>query len=451
MTDTAPTLAQLADDLGSGRTTSRALVEECLARIEASSEGRTTFVKVSGEAARQAADAMDLLRRAGAAPSRWAGIPVSIKDLFDIEGEVTTAGSRALADAAPAKADAPAVARLRRAGFVVIGRTNMTEFAYSGLGLNPHYGTPRSVWDRDGGRIPGGSSSGAAISVAEGMAHAALGTDTGGSCRIPAAFNRLVGYKPTARRVPRSGAVPLSTTLDSIGPIARSVACCATLDAILAGEDTVPPRDVAVSRLRLAVPTTIVLDGMDATVAEAFRSALSRLSAAGAVIEEIEAPEFADIPKINAKGGFSAAESHAWHRELLERRGEMYDPRVAVRIRAGASQSATDYIELGPARRRLIDAIERRFAPYDAVLMPTVGIVPPRIAELADDADFARINLYVLRNAAFVNMFDGCAISLPIGAPGAAPVGLMVSGTAGMDRRIFEIAQSLERLLQQPA
>ncbi|MFD1330062.1 amidase [Mycoplana ramosa] len=448
MIESARTLMQLADDLASGRTTSRSLVEACLARIASSSEGKATFIQVSGEAALQAAEAMDLLRRAGAAPSPWAGIPVSVKDLFDIAGEVTKAGSLALADSAPAKADAAAVARLRRAGFIVIGRTNMTEFAYSGLGINPHYGTPLSTWDRENARVPGGSSSGAAVSVAEGMAHAALGTDTGGSCRIPAAFNGLVGYKPTARRVPRTGSVPLSSTLDSIGPIARSVDCCAILDAILAGGPAKPLPERPVAGLRLAVPTTLVLDGMEAVVAEAFGAALSRLSEAGAVIEEIAVPEFLDIPKMNAKGGFSAAESYAWHRSLIERKGDVYDPRVATRIRAGAAQSAADYIDLGIARSRLIADIEQRFARFDAMVMPTVGIVPPRIADLADDDAFMRANLYVLRNPSFVNMFDGCAISVPISKPGEAPVGLMVAGLAGADGTILAIARAMELRLK---
>ncbi len=447
MTTSTPTLAQLSADLAAGRCTSRSLVEACLARIEESSEGGATFTHVARDAALKAADAMDLLRAAGAAPSPWAGIPISVKDLFDIAGEVTLAGSKALVGSAPAAADCEAVARLRRAGFVVIGRTNMTEFAYSGLGINPHYGTPKSVWDRESGRVPGGSSSGAAISVAEGMAHAALGTDTGGSCRIPAAFNGLVGYKPTARRVPRSGAVPLSTTLDSVGPIARSVGCCATLDAILAGETPGQPLAMPVSGLRLAVPTTMVLDGMDQTVADAFEEALSRLSAAGAVIVRMAVPELGEIPGINAKGGFSAAESYAWHRGLLEAKRELYDRRVASRIDAGAAQSGADYVALTAARKDLIERIEARLAPFDAIVMPTVGIVPPKIADLERDEDFARVNMYVLRNPATINMIDGCAISLPIGRPGAAPVGLMLAGLAGADRRLFAVAAAVEKAL----
>src|ERR1700740_1413580 len=255
-----PTLAALANDLKAGRATARKLVEECIARIaDPAGEGQRAFIHVDREAALEAADAMDRLRKAHAAPSRFAGIPVSIKDLFDIRGQVTRAGSRALEDSAPAERDAPAVARLRRAGFVVIGRTNMTEFAYSGIGINPHYGTPKSVWQRSVGHVPGGSSSGAAVSVADGMAYGALGSDTGGSCRIPAAYNGIVGFKPTQQRIPRDGGVPLSFSLDSFGPLARSAACCAGLDAVLADEPVKTLRKRSIKGVRLAVPTTILL------------------------------------------------------------------------------------------------------------------------------------------------------------------------------------------------
>src|SRR5947209_2975274 len=282
------TLASLADDLEVGRTTARALVEACLAKIaDSDGEGVRAFIHVDKAAAVAAAEAMDGLRKANAAPSRFAGIPISVKDLFDIRGQVTRAGSRALEDSPPAETDAPAVARLRAAGFVVIGRTNMTEFAYSGIGINPHYGTPKSTWQRGIGHVPGGSSSGGAVAVADGMAHGALGTDTGGSCRIPAAWNGIVGFKPTQRRVPLDGAVPLSSTLDSIGPLARSVACCATMDAVLAGGsfEALQPRPVR--GMRLAVPTTLVLDEADDAVVQAFERALQSLSRAGATIERI--------------------------------------------------------------------------------------------------------------------------------------------------------------------
>src|SRR3981189_3108986 len=229
-----PTLAALADDLAGGRTSARKLVDECLARIaHPSGEGARAFVHVDAEAAIEAAEGMDRLREVKAAPSPFAGIPISIKDLFDIRGQVTRAGSRALDDSTPAEADATVVARLRRAGFVVIGRTNMTEFAYSGMGINPHYGTPKSAWQRNVGHVPGGSPSVVAVSAVAGRAHGALGTDIGGSCRIPAAYSGLVGFKPTQRRVPLDGGVPLSFTLDSFGPLARTVSCCAVLDPVL--------------------------------------------------------------------------------------------------------------------------------------------------------------------------------------------------------------------------
>jgi len=442
---TPPTLATLATDLESGRTTARMLVEDCLARIaEPAGEGARTFIHVDRDAALATADAMDDLRKANAAPSRFAGIPVSIKDLFDIKGQVTRAGSRALDDSAPAESDAPAVARLRRAGFVVIGRTNMTEFAYSGIGINPHYGTPKSAWNRSVGHVPGGSSSGAAVSVVDQMAYGALGTDTGGSCRIPAAYNGIVGYKPTQRRIPLDGGVPLSFTLDSFGPLARTVACCATLDAVLAGEPIAAVLPRPIKGMRLALPTTIALDDLDEVVALTFQRALDSLARQGALIERIEVPEFLDIGAINAKGGFAAAESYAWHRYLIASHGDVYDPRVAVRILRGEGISAADYIDMLAVRRSLIAGIAVRLAPYDALVLPTTANTPPRIADLADDKAFTRENLRALRNCTLINMIDGCAISLPAHREGEVPVGLMLASTGGNDRSLFELAAGIE-------
>lgn len=444
-----PTLADLATDLSSRRTSSRALVEACLAQIEdPAGEGRTTFLHVDRGAALAQADAMDLLRSSAAAPSPYAGIPISIKDLFDITGQATRAGSTVLANRPVATQDAASVARLRRAGFVLIGRTNMSEFAFSGLGMNPHYGTPRNPWERSQGRIPGGSSSGAAISVTDAMAHAALGTDTGGSCRIPAAFTGLVGYKPTASRVPRTGAIPLSTTLDSIGPIARSVACCATLDTLLANDSPTNLTDRSLAGMRFAVPTTFVLEDMDADVAEHFERSLSRMSAAGARIERIAIPEFADIPAINAKGGFSAAESYAWHRPLIESGGAAYDPRVLIRIQRGATQTAADFIDLLAARRSFIAAVEERVARFDAIIYPTTPVVPPRIAALQSDDEFFKVNGLVLRNPAVINLLDGCAISIPNHAEGEPPTGLMLACPGGLDHQLFRCAAAAEPVVR---
>ena len=439
-----PTLASLADDLENGRTSARKLVDECLARIaDSSGEGARAFLHVDAEAAIEAAEAMDRLREVKAAPSPFAGIPVSIKDLFDVKGQVTRAGSRALEDSAPADADAPVVARLRRAGFVVIGRTNMTEFAYSGIGINPHYGTPKGV-----GHVPGGSSSGAAVSVVDRMAHGALGTDTGGSCRIPAAYNGIVGFKPTQRRVPLDGGVPLSFTLDSFGPLARSVGCCAVLDAVLANETIVPLQPRPIKGMRLAVPTTVALDELDDEVARTFERALETLSRQGALIERIAVPEFLDVGVMNTKGGFAAAESYAWHRYLIVSHGDVYDPRVSMRILRGEAISAADYIDLLEARRSMIARATVRLAPYDALVLPTTANTPPRIADLADDKAFTKANLLSLRNCTLINMMDGCAISLPCHREGEVPVGLMVAASGGSDRRIFGLAAAMEGVIR---
>jgi aspartyl-tRNA(Asn)/glutamyl-tRNA(Gln) amidotransferase subunit A len=444
-----PTLAALADDLGNGRTTARKIVDGCLARIaDKSGEGARTFIHVDAEAAIEAAEAMDRLREVNAAPSPFAGIPVSIKDLFDIRGQVTRAGSRALEDSAPAEADATVVARLRRAGFVVIGRTNMTEFAYSGIGINPHYGTPKSVWQRNVGHVPGGSSSGAAVSVADRMAHGALGTDTGGSCRIPAAYNGIVGFKPTQRRVPLDGGVPLSFTLDSFGSLARSVACCAVLDAVLADDPFIPLQPRPIKGMRLAVPTTVALDELDDEVAQAFERALEVLSLQGALIERIAFPEFLDVGVMNANGGFAAAESYAWHRYLIASKGDVYDPRVSMRILRGQSLSAADYVDLLGARKSLIERSTPRLAAYDALILPTTANTPPRIDDLADDKAFAKANVLSLRNCTLINMIDGCAISLPCHREGEVPVGLMLAAAGGADRRIFELAAGMEAVIR---
>lgn len=441
-------LNQTAARLAAGETSARALVEDCLAAIDAQDgEGARVFTKVHAEAARKAASAMDALRAARAAPSSYAGIPVSVKDLFDLAGEVTMAGSTALADAAPALRDAPAIARLRAAGFVVVGRTNMTEFAFSGLGLNPHYGTPLNPYDRAVGRIPGGSSSGAAVSVADGMAHAGIGTDTGGSCRIPAALCGLVGFKPTARRISLDGIVPLSPSLDSVGPIARSVACCAVLDAVMAGSGSGSVAQCGPGGLRLGVPQSFVLDGMDRHVADAFEAVLARLSAADARIVEAPFACFADIPAINAKGGLPAPEAYAWHRALIAEKGDDYDPRVLSRIMRGREQEAADYLDVLRARADLIERFEHEERRFDALLLPTTPLVAPTFAEVEADADYTRLNLLMLRNPTVTNMVDGAAISLPMHAPGAPPCGLMLMCRGGEDRRLLGIAAGIEALL----
>ncbi len=433
-------VVELAAALAAGRTTSRALVEDALAHIADPATYLTVY-----DHARDAADAQDRLRAAGYVASPLAGLPVSIKDLFDVAGERTRAGSKALADASPATRDAAIVTRLRQAGAVLIGRTNMTEFAYSGVGINPHYGTPGNPSDR--ARIPGGSSSGAGVSARDGSCVAAIGTDTGGSVRIPAALCGLVGFKPTQNRVPLAGALPLSGSLDSIGPLAKSVACCALTDAVLAGIAPELPPALPVAGLRLAIPQSIFMDGLDETVSRVFGRAASALSRAGAKIGDIPLEEMSEYAAINATGGFSAAESFAWHRDLLRRRGPDYDPRVRVRIERGATMSAADYVALVADRARFIDMIDRRTAEFDALICPTVPIVAPLIAAFADDKDFARLNVLILRNPAIINFLDRCAITLPIARAGELPVGLMLIGRHGEDRRLLGLALGIEAAL----
>jgi aspartyl-tRNA(Asn)/glutamyl-tRNA(Gln) amidotransferase subunit A len=439
---------ELAQTLADGTTTSRSLIEDSLGRIaDPNGEGRRAFIKVYADQARAMADAADLLRKHGRVAGPYAGIPIALKDLFDVAGEPTPAGSVVLADAPDAKANAPVVARMLSAGFIPLGRVNMTEFAFSGLGINPHYGTPVSPWDRGSRRIPGGSSSGTAVAVADGMVAAGLGTDTGGSCRIPAAFCGIVGYKPTAARVPITGVLPLAPSLDSVGPLAPSVACCAEIDAILAGETPVAPVPARLDGLRFAVPENMVLDGLDATVAAGFDRALSTLSAAGARIQKTHFADFAELPAVNARGGFAASEAYAWHRHLLATKGSGYDPRIRVRIGRGEHMSAADYLDLVRARTRLIASFDRATAPYDCVLMPAVPIVAPRIAELEDERAYNSVNMLILRNTALGNFFDRCAISLPCHREGEAPVGLMLMGETLGDTRLFSIAAAVETAL----
>ena len=441
------TVAQLAADLDRGRTTSRELVEQALAKInDPSGEGKRAFIQVYAESARAAADYSDQLRKKGVRRSPVDGLPVSLKDLFDVAGDVTRAGSKILASQPPANTDAGAVARLRAAGAVLVGRTNMVEFAFGGVGLNPHYGTPKNPYDRKTGRVPGGSSSGAAVAQADGMCVMALGTDTRGSIRGPSALCGVVGFKPTARRVPKDGAFPLSFDLDSVGPLANSVACCAAYDAVLSGEPGGWPA-VPVQMLRLLLPLSSALEDLDPQVSKAFESALARLSKAGAMIAKVPVPAFNRQAEYFKGGGFAGAESYYIHRDRLDRLGE-YDPRVGRRIVLGKDLSGADYVALGFLRREFQAEIEALATPFDAIVMPTAPCIAPTIAEAdKSDEDYFRWNARILRNNGLVNFLDGCAVSLPCHEPGAAPVGLTICGMGGSDRRLLAVAAAIEKAL----
>jgi aspartyl-tRNA(Asn)/glutamyl-tRNA(Gln) amidotransferase subunit A len=417
-----------------------------------SAANERSFVRLFEDTARAAARGVDAQFGAGAPLPPLAGLAVSVKDLYDVHGQPTTAGSTVLADAAPAVADAPAVARLRQAGAALTGHTNMTEFAFSGVGLNPHHGTPANpatlAVDATP-RIPGGSSSGAAVSVATGAAWAALGSDTGGSIRIPAALQGLVGFKNTARLTPTEGCIALSTTLDTACAITRSVRDAVLLHEVLA-QRHVTLAGHPLRALRLAVPTTTVLDTLDATVARAFERALAQLRAAGAHIEEIVLPEIAELTAIQASGGFSAAESWVLHRQRLHDHEGQYDARVAARIRRGERMSAADYIDLLNARRDWIARMNVGVRRFDALLSPTVPIVAPPIAELeASDDAFFTANALLLRNPSIVNMLDGCALSLPCHARDEMPASLMVWGAALCDDAVLDASLAIEAALKE--
>ena len=442
-------LPELSKDLESNKTTARELLELCFEKIsDPAGEGARAFLSVSHDKARAQADAMDSLRKSGSEPSAYAGIPISVKDLYDVKGEVTGAGSKILSTSAPAGQDAPTIARLRHAGFVFVGRNNMVEFAYAGIGMNPHFGTPKIPYDRANGRIPGGSTSGGAVAVADGMAAATLGSDTGGSCRIPAAFCGITGYKPTASRVPITGLTPLSFSLDSAGPLGNSVECCAILDAVMAGENVRTITPVDTKQIRLAIPETLVMDSLDDAVAAAFDRSVAALTNAGVEIVRIPFVELAELPYINRLGGFAASESYAWHKDFLANRMGEYDPRVGSRIAKGAAQSAADYITLCLERQRIIGLAAEITAPFDAIIMPTVAIIPPTIEHVDNDDVYFPTNMMTLRNTSVGNFLDRCSISVPCHKQGEAPVGFMLTGRHGDDHHLFRISMTVEQLLK---
>jgi aspartyl-tRNA(Asn)/glutamyl-tRNA(Gln) amidotransferase subunit A len=426
-------------------TPSRDRLERCLARIaDPTYEGARAFTKVYAETARAEADYSDALHRAGVVRSPIDGLPVSVKDLFDVGGDITRAGSKVLSNAAPAERDATAVARLRAAGAVIIGRTNMVEFAFGVVGANPHYGTPKNPFDRAVGRVPGGSSSGAAVALADDLCAMSLGSDTRGSIRIPAALCGVTGFKPTTRRVPRDGAFPLSYTLDSVGPLSDSVEQCALFDAVLAVQPATPLPDIPARGLRLLLPRSSVLEDLDAHVANAFDAALETLAWTGTTIVDVPMPMFDRQADYFRGGGIAGAEAYAIHRSRLERLAE-YDPRVGKRIVLAKDMSGADYVEITRLRSAFIADVEAAAAQYDAIVMPTTPCIAPTIAEAtANDDDYFRWNARIFRNAGLINFLDGCAVSLPCHAPGTAPVGLSVCGVAMSDRHTLAVARAVE-------
>lgn len=435
--------------LWSGKTTSRELTEQALDRIkDPAGEGARAFLAVHETAALAAADASDRLRAEGIVPSPLAGIPVSLKDLFDEQGQQTRAGSKALNDTPPATKDSLVTSRLRGAGAILVGRTNLTEFAYSGLGLNCHFDTPRNPWDRETGRIPGGSSSGAGVSVADGMCAVAIGTDTGGSVRIPSALNGVTGFKTTTGRIPLDGVYPLSSTLDSVGPLAPSVACCIVTDAILDDRAPVIPKALPIENLRFGIPQHYVLDDLDDHVAACFETTIEKLARAGAQITEVDSRMYEEIPGAMPNGGILGAEAFAHHRRQMDEKKDLYDPRVWVRIRRGENLSAADLIDCHRVRGDIQARAAEMAAPFDALLMPTCAAVAQPIADLDNDEyAYGAANILMLRNTTVGNFLDTCALSIPCHAPDTGPVGLMVMAANRHDEWLARVGLTVERTL----
>lgn len=370
------------------------------------------------------------------------GVPLALKDMLDVAGEVTASGTKAFLRRAAATADAAVVARLDAAGAVFLGKTQMTELAYSGLGLNPHYGTPANALDPT--RVPGGSSSGSAVAVASGLACAAIGSDTGGSVRIPAAFNGLVGLKTTDNSLPMAGSAPLSTTLDTLGPITQTVEDAYLVWLALAGkgQEATPLRPAALRGKRFLLPQTVFFEEAEAAVVTAFEESCSLLQALGVRLEPRDLPALAELNTLYATyGSFPAYEALTLYGEAIAADPTAFDPRVVSRIVQVEGRAATDYIKLGYERQRLQREIGQEMQGFDAMIAPTVAILPPRVAALQSDAAYMHANLLTLRNTTLFNLLGWPALSLPNGPM----TGLMLSSLPGTEASLLSLGASLER------
>ncbi len=443
---------QISALMGAGLISAEEVAERTLAAI-AACDDQAIFTRLTKERARGEARAAARRLRDGRPASALDGVPIVWKDLFDLSDLPTTAGSRLFEAAAPAEADAPVVARLKGAGMVCIGRANMTEFAYSGIGLNPHYGTPRNPHGRGDARAPGGSSSGSAVVVARGLAPVAIGTDTGGSVRIPAAFNGIIGYKASSGRYPMAGVFPLSQTLDTLGVFARTVEDAAVVDAAMRGLVAPGARQEPLAGLRVLVPTNVVLDDCEPAVLRNFEAALARLERAGAAIERGPMPVFDEIQALSARHGpIVAAEAYALHKGRVEGPDVgLIDRRVAKRIAVASSIAMVDYIVIMQARARLMEATNPGLQGRCLVAMPTVAHTAPSIAVLeADDDLFTRVNAKTLRNTALGNFLGWCGVSFPNGVDEAGlPTGLLLSGAPNTDDHLLSVSLAAQEIVRE--
>ncbi|CUX47846.1 MULTISPECIES: amidase [Agrobacterium tumefaciens complex] len=444
-------IAQLSVLIQSGHLDPRTLAEEMLDAI--GNEGdQAIFVELTAARAMVEAEAASKRIAEGRSCGVLDGIPVAWKDLFDLEGMATTAGSTVLADDAPASRDADVVTALKQAGMICIGRTNMSELAFSGLGINPHYGTPRNPASKDGHRLPGGSSSGAGVTVAAGLVPVAIGTDTGGSVRIPAAFNGVVGYKASRGRYSMRGVYPLAKSLDSLGPLTHTVQDAVWVDAAMRGKAAADVQRAPLAGLSLVVPETVFFDGIEDGVAAAFEQAVERLVRAGAWVRRQAFPIFSELfDLIKEKGALVTAEAFALHKTRLEGAdAARMDPRVVARTRLGANISMPDYIAIIEARERMTAAFSGMIGRQELLVSPTLPHVAAKVAPLLDDDDaFFAMNAKTLRNTQIGNFFDLCGVSIPCGTGEAdMPVGLLLSGLHGSDDHVLSVAMAAEEIIR---
>lgn len=445
----AMSIAELSALIQTGAVDPVDVTEAVLAGIEAYSD-KAVFITVLKERAMAEAEASSKRLKEGRSLGILDGIPIAWKDLFDIEGLPTTAGSKVLKEAEAATKDAAVVDLLKRAGMIAIGRTNMSEFAFSGIGINPHYGTPHNPRSKDAPRVPGGSSSGAGVAVAAGLVPVAMGTDTGGSVRIPSALNGVVGYKATRGRHLMEGVYPLAKSLDSLGPLCRTVQDAIWIDAAMRGLAASQVARQPAAPLDIVVPINIVFDGAEPGVAAAFEAAIQRLEKAGCTVTRIAVPAFGEILRLmSTRGALVTAEAFGLHQERLAgpEAADM-DQRVVVRARLGEKITLPDYLATLETRTRLIAETEaligNRF-----IAMPSVAHVAPKITDLADDEAFFAANGKTLRNTMLGNFLDWCGVSIPCGTGDAdMPAGFLLSANANRDDALLQAAMTYEEIIR---
>jgi len=442
------TAAELGRAMRDKRTNPVDVVEHFIGRI-ADYPDRSVFITVTAERARREAEASAARYAKGHPLGPLDGVPVAWKDLVDVKGAPTTCASELFRSRDIAEDDAPIVKNCAAAGMVVLGKVNLTEFAFSGLGLNPHFGTPINPHSSDTPRAPGGSSSGSAVSVAAGLTPIAIGTDTGGSVRIPAAFNGLVGYKSSQGHINKDRVQALSLTLDTIGPLGKSVEDCVLMERVLRQQLVVVPRAAGLTDLTLVVPENLVFQEAQEAVVANFETALSKLSAAGVTIirrrlNVLDAmlESSADHGTLVTAEAFYALGSHVDGSD-----GERMDRRVVSRIERGRDQTATDYIAITETRRALNQQLGTEMAGPTFLVMPTVAITAPNI-ELLDASDdvFHATNSTALRNTMIGNYFDLPGFTIPSGTDAQGlPTGVLFNAYTGQDELLMCYMQSIER------